>query len=121
MSLPRKQRCQPLLNQPLIRRVWMGHRRCFPLWYPALNHALLNRDTLRWSPAAHSTATVSRASDTYRSAKILWCSTQMMRNWAMANATGLTMIPTAQNIQNIPEAIAHYFYVNMDLHENASE
>ena len=41
----------------------------------------------------------------------------------MANATGLTMIPIAQNIQNILEAIAHYFHVNliMDSHENASE
>ena len=41
----------------------------------------------------------------------------------MANATGLTMIPTAKNIQNILKEIAYYSYVNliMDSHENASE
>ena len=31
----------------------------------------------------------------------------------MANATGLTMIPTAKNIQNILKAFAYYSYVNL--------
>ena len=38
----------------------------------------------------------------------------------MANATGLTMIPTAKNIQNILKGIAYYSNVNltMDSHKN---